>query len=251
MPAFIDLTNQQFGRLTVLHRHPERKDNRTQWVCQCNCEEHNVVVVLVGSLRSGATQSCGCLQKERVVEANTTHGLHETLEYRAWAAMKDRCYNEKNEHYRSYGGRGIMVCDEWKENFEAFYRDVGPRPSIQHSIDRRDNDLGYSKENCHWVTQVEQTRNRRTNVYYEYKGQRKILKDWCVALNISFHKTYYRMFGLGWSFEEAIQPIEFMSIVFDGETKTLQVWCDMLNLPLSKTALRILRGEAFEDIVAE
>jgi hypothetical protein len=250
MPAFLDLTNQIFGRLTVLSRHPERKDNRTQWICQCSCENKTIVVIQMGSLRSGATQSCGCLQKEAVTKSATKHGLHNFPEYRAWAAMKDRCYNEKNEHYKSYGGRGITVCDEWKESFEAFYRDMGARPTASHSLDREDNDKGYCKSNCRWVTQPVQARNRRTNVFYEHKGEKKILKDWCASLSVSYNKTYYRMFYLGWTFEEAIQSIESIPITFENETKCLFDWCDLLGLPLAKTALRILRGEIFEDIVA-
>lgn len=90
-----------------------------------------------------------------------SHGMYRTTTYKTWRSMKERVLNPLNSNFKNYGGRGITICDEWKNSFLAFYRDMGPRPSKNHSIDRIDNEKGYSKENCRWATKTEQSRNQR------------------------------------------------------------------------------------------
>jgi hypothetical protein len=90
-----------------------------------------------------------------------THGMHNTPEYRTWTGMKERCYNPSADSYKNYGGRGITVCDRWRDDFPAFYADMGPRPSENHSLDRRDTDGNYEPENCRWATRSEQQKNKR------------------------------------------------------------------------------------------
>ena len=122
--------------------------------------------------------------------------------------MRQRCHNPKNKKYHLYGGRGITVCDEWKESFEAFYRDMGPRPSPEHSIDRRDNNKGYSKENCRWATLVEQANNRRDNLYFDFDGDRKTLTEWCREFGLNYNRIRYLILKKGISFEDAIYSEE-------------------------------------------
>lgn len=157
-----DLSGQVFGRLTVLgFSHVER--NLARWICRCECGKE--LIMRGASLRNGESKSCGCLRIDRTVEVLTTHGHtagRRTPEYAVWSGMIGRCRNEKHISYPRYGGRGIDVCEEWLR-FENFIRDMGPRPSDKHSIDRRDNSLGYSKENCFWATPLEQSRNKRSN----------------------------------------------------------------------------------------
>ncbi len=200
-----DLTGNRFEKLTVILRSPENdKYGRARWECLCDPKYGgcgNVVIVQAGNLKNGNTRSCGCLLKETV----TTHGLTSSLEYNSWRGIIDRCCNEKHPAYEHYGKRGITVCDEWKESFEAFYRDMGPRPSPQHSIDRRKNDKGYSKENCRWVTPIEQQNNKRTNLYFGFAGEIKTLAQWCRVLNLSYKKTHRRIYRDGWTFEAAIE----------------------------------------------
>lgn len=166
--------------------------------------------------------------------------------------MIDRCYNEKNQHYSRYGGRGILICDEWKESFEAFYADMGSRPSDEHSIDREDNGKGYSKDNCRWTTQDVQTRNRENNVYYELNGERKLLGDWCRDLNLNIVAVTNRIYR-GWSFEEAINiPIRQNQKTlygYNGEIKSLSDWCRELGLKYTTVWARLSNGIAFEDAI--
>lgn len=165
--------------------------------------------------------------------------------------MKSRCYYKKDSRFPDYGGRGITVCDEWKDNFETFYRDMGPRPTPQHTIDRENNDLGYSKENCRWATKVDQNNNTRKNVYYELNGDRKTLAEWCRDRKLNYHTAYYRLNELGWTIEEALQSIEDRQITHDGITKSLRHWCELFGLDPKSVYLRVLRGTSLETIIAE
>lgn len=112
------------------------------------------------------------------------HGMYKTLEYKAWCGMKDRCYNEKNPYYKDYGGRGIKVCEEWRNSFLAFYKDMGPKPSPEHSLDKinNDNDKYYCKDNCRWATKIQQVANRRLTGFSGFLGVWKsppsCLKPW-------------------------------------------------------------------------
>jgi hypothetical protein len=159
-----DITGQVFGRLTVIEEAGKDKNKCVLWLCQCICG--NDVTVRGASLRNGHTSSCGCLRMDRVMEEVVTHGHciagKKTPEYTVWASMIDRCYNPNKENYPHYGGRGITVCEEWRENFEQFLSDMGTRPSLEYTLDRIDVNGNYCKNNCRWVTRLIQSRNQRT-----------------------------------------------------------------------------------------
>src|SRR5689334_4957651 len=106
------------------------------------------------------------------------HGMWNKPEYKAWQKMKDRCYNPRSQRYDRYGARGIRVCGRWLASFEAFFEDLGPRPSPEHSLERTDNDGDYCPENCRWATRAEQNRNRSDNVLLEYEGRRLTRAEW-------------------------------------------------------------------------
>lgn len=240
----LDLSGRVFGRLTVLEKLPEKTQSKAvQWLCSCTCG--NTLPVTTSRLNSGNTKSCGC----GLIENRIKHGGSYSPEYAVWKNIKERCYLQTNKSYPRYGGRGITMCEEWRDNFEAFLQDVGPRPSSAHSIDRRDNDKDYEPGNCRWATKEEQANNRESNLIYELHGETRTLAEWCKHLGINYYRTHCRLYQLGWAFEEAIVPIEYKRITYDGVTHSLQDWCGVLDLQLADVALRLLRGEAFEDIV--
>ena len=157
MPGLINLTGQTFGRLTVERRLVAPGEPR--WSCRCACGER--VSVIGDNLRSGNTTSCGCAQREVVADRNTSHGLSKAPEYSIWGGIKKRCLNPNYPEHRYYADRGITLCDEWVDDFSAFYRHIGPRPSPEHSVDRIDNDRGYEPGNVRWATKHEQNMNTR------------------------------------------------------------------------------------------
>jgi len=161
-----DLAGQTFERLTVLRKVVARNESsRTRWHCICECGKK--CIITTHELRSRHTRSCGCLRRELDMRggARVTHGAtrgpRRRSEYGIWAGMKDRCQNPNNSRYRDWGGRGIGVCKRWQESFADFFTDMGARPSSDHTIDRKNNDLDYSPDNCTWSTRAEQNRNKR------------------------------------------------------------------------------------------
>jgi len=206
MPARLELAGQNFGRLVALRDVGRNKRRLRLWSCLCECGE--MTTASSGNLRSGHTQSCGCLQRDRIAESNTktktTHGMSDTPEFLCWTSVKTRCLNPNAANYKDYGGRGITICPEWLDSFEAFYADMGPRPSSRHSIDRIDNDGPYSPENCRWATPQQQRRNSRQNVMLTYKGRTMSLAAWAEDRNLAYHCLRSRL-RLGWSVELALE----------------------------------------------
>lgn len=158
MPAPIDLTNHVYGRLTVLHESVPATYPR-KWICKCECG--NIKEIVGKSLRYGATQSCGCLNKELVSARAIIHGDHNSHLYSVWHNMKQRCGNPKHTAYSFYGELGITVCPEWEDYaaFKDWANTAGYASNL--SLDRKEGDKGYYPDNCHWTNKTIQARNQK------------------------------------------------------------------------------------------
>lgn len=183
----INQIGKRFGRLLVVEAsdsyiQPSGK-KKSMWKCKCDCGKE--ILVTGGNLQNGHTQSCGCFNKQRVSETQSKHRMCEDSAYSVWSGMLHRCTNTKSTNFKHYGGRGITVCDRWLE-FENFYADMGDKPEGM-SIDRKDNNKGYSPDNCKWSTHTEQCKNRRSTRVIEFDGKAKCLSDW--ARDIGIHRV--------------------------------------------------------------
>ncbi len=137
-------------------------------------------------------------------EMSARHGKSKTPEHRCWLKMKERCTNPNAINFERYGGRGIAVCEEWRTDFLAFYRDMGPRPSPSHSLERIDNLRGYSKENCRWATIYEQANNTRRNILITRDGRTQTRAQWCRELGLNEVLVRQRMGRDKWDAERAM-----------------------------------------------
>jgi len=191
MSKFYNLVGAKYGKLTVLsfsHVRDIYGGKSKMWNCICECG--GTTVQSTSELNYGRTKSCGCLKAEVTKKRSTTHGQASggkfTAEYRTWQNMLTRCYNPKATRFEHHGGRGIKVCDRWKNSFEAFFEDVGRKPTTAHTLDRYpDNDGNYEPSNFRWATQKQQSQNRRSTRLIEYNGVTKPLIEWTRFLGLS------------------------------------------------------------------
>lgn len=197
---FKNLTGMTFGQLTVLAFAGNRGD-KAVWRCRCFCGKE--IVAYACNLSSGKSKTCGCVRDKATGDRSRKHGLSRSSEHNAWQHMRRRCFNKRDKSYRNYGGRGITVCDEWRDSFEAFYRDMGPRPSAQHSIERINVNGDYEPNNCRWATRKEQSRNTRRNFYVTFQGITATLAEHCERLGLRYGAIALRLRRYGWSIEDA------------------------------------------------
>ena len=213
MAALEDLLGRRFDRLLVISRGPNNKNGGARWHCVCSCGGSNLVST--AQLKNGGIRSCGCLRDEaaarkRGVAISHGHKINgrETPEYHTWRSMIGRCTNPSYKNYARYGGRGIKVCERWLV-FENFLEDMGTRPLTPrgykryYSIDRRDNNGDYCKENCTWASPGQQQSNRRSNHLVTYAGREQTLSAWALEVDISKVTLRWRL-KKGWSVERAL-----------------------------------------------
>lgn len=197
MARYKDITGQKFHRLTALY--PVEGVRPMKWHCVCECGAE--VDVDAGSLRRGDTKSCGCYRRE----LHRTHGMSRSKLHGVWSGILQRCYYDKHIDNKWYSQKGLEVCEEWRCDFKVFYEwamMTGYREGL--TLDRIDNDLGYSPDNCRWRTPQEQANNRSTNIRIEYNGKTQTLKQWASELGINYSKLYGRI-KRGVPFQDAIK----------------------------------------------
>lgn len=202
-PALVPLDGRKFGRWTVLSRGSDSRNGRVRWLCKCECGK--TALIMGYSLRGGTSESCGCLKQELTKQRLTTHGSTNTPEFKIWQGMLKRCGNPNSAAFPRYGGRGITVCDRWKDSFENFLADMGPRPSPKHSIDRKKNDEGYKPGNCRWATMAQQANNRESTVILTFNGKSLTICEWAREIGVK-HQTIYCRYWNGLPIESVLRP---------------------------------------------
>ena len=166
---------------------------------KCSCGSFHIA--RSSQVKHGRVKSCGCLRSATTGARNTTHGKFGTPIYSVWNGMVDRCHNPNSQAFRNYGARGITVCDSWQK-FENFYIDMGDAPPGL-TLDREDNELGYSKTNCRWVAVETQQNNKRSNVVLQFRGESLNVTQWAKKLNVPRQLIYDRL-RQGWSTERTL-----------------------------------------------
>jgi hypothetical protein len=244
-----DLTGQVFGHWTVIckDRDVSREKHIIHYFCRCSCGKEKIVKGY--NIRKGLSPSCGCISRNNLVRISTTHGESKTTpEYRTWLNMIDRCYRPKNKSHARYGGRGITVCERWRNSYEDFLADMGRKPSSEHSIERIDNSKGYEPSNCRWATQKEQQRNRRSNRLVTYNGQTRPVAEWGEILGIR-HQIIIDRLDRGWTPErtfDATPDQNCHKITHNGETHSLVEWAGLVGISQKTIQIRLSRGWSVE-----
>lgn len=200
MSKLIDMTGKKYGRLTVLEKAYYANRN-VYWKCLCDCG--NVTIKKGILIRLGKTASCGCLHKEFVGSLNRTHGMGKTKINYVWLDMKARCLNPNHKRYKDYGGRGITIQKEWQD-FLGFYNDMKDTYREGLTIDRIDNNKGYSKENCRWVSMVTQNNNKRNSAYETVDGITATRSELADLYGVPRCTFYWRL-SKGMTVEEALK----------------------------------------------
>jgi hypothetical protein len=200
--ALRDFTGRH-GRLQAVEFLGVRRNRKghvaeTIWRVECDCGVRRTMSS--GSLAEAA--SCGCIRKERFAAKLFKHGACATRTYSSWKAMIARCTNPKNSMFYLYGGRGVTVCQRWRESFSAFIEDMGERPAGK-TLDRKDSNLGYEPGNCEWSTPREQQLNRRNTIMLTFNGKTQPLSIWADDLGVKWQVVYHRV-ARGWPLERAL-----------------------------------------------
>lgn len=199
-----NLSGMKFGKLLVTQFSHIGKHYVKYWCCVCECGDHKIIAG--NHLQRGHTKSCGCISK--VLKSTFKHGHHPksgpSPEYISWQAMKRRALYSKQDHFNRYGGRGIKCCERWLNSFENFLQDMGPRPSLFHTLDRINNDGDYCPENCRWATKKQQARSRCSSRIIQHNGKSKTLAEWAEEAGMDLRSLWQRL-KRGWDMEKSIK----------------------------------------------
>jgi hypothetical protein len=206
MPSKLNLVGLTIGRLTITERVGTHTTpggvRRSLWRCTCSCGGETTISAKIIAAKSSL--SCGCLQKERVSTAVSTHRGSRSKLYKVWTSMKQRCHNQADAGYKVYGARGITVCDEWRDSFAAFRAAVGDPPAPGMSIDRIDGTKGYEPGNVRWATSEQQMSNTSRTRHLNYKDETLTMKQWSVRMGIPY-ATLRQRIDKGMSVADALE----------------------------------------------
>lgn len=240
---------QKINRLTVIDGHTGVKSKAR--MCRCLCECGVIKEFQISNILLGKSKSCGCLSRQVTISRNKTHGKSKSPEYAVWSRMHSRCTNPIVERYPQYGGRGIRVCTRWN-SFDSFFEDMGEMPSNRHSIGRIDNDGNYESSNCRWETKEQQANNKSTNVFIEWRGDRKTYAQWAKATGISYW-TIVQRHRSGMPEEKIFDASEDghnkKSIQVNGVTRLTTEWMASVGIPISSFYYFIRKGLTPEQVV--
>ena len=200
-----DLTGKKFGKLTVIGRDGSYKSGNVRWLCKCDCGGYTHTLGCY--LKSGTVKGCSCVSSERMKRISTKHGGFGTRLYEIWRQMHRRCYGKYTKAYPHYGGRGIAVCDEWRE-FEPF-RDWGLSHGYSDdlTIDRIDVNGNYCPENCRWATDKEQANNKRNNHFLKFNGEKHTVSEWADRYGVEQRKLFARLQYREWDLKAALESL--------------------------------------------
>lgn len=257
-PGHPDISGQRFGLWTALRQSEDRLyDGVRAHECVCDCGTTRIVAT--NRLINGSTKSCGCMALKMSAIANRKHGLSKHRLQGTWRSMKERCYNPNAENYARYGGRGIAVCDRWRNSFEAFVLDNEALALPGLTLDRRNNSQGYSPENCRWISRIGQANNRDNNMVLTCNGRSQTCAQWAREIGMAEQVVRKRV-QAGWSDEEAIltplrprrRPEDIpptpqrrdshSQITCDGRSQTYSEWADELGVDPFTLRARINAG---------
>jgi transposase-like protein len=190
-----DEVGNVYEKLTVVEFAGKTKSGDSRWLCKCECGK--TTTVARGELRKGSTKSCGCHRAR-------SSGNYKTSEYTSWKEMKRRCDpNYKDKHL--YADRGITLCEQWRTSFNTFLADMGPKPFPEATVDRKNNDLGYTPDNCRWATKLEQSQNTRKARMLTFSGETLCLREWARRLGVRHRTIARRLDEQGWNMEQIVE----------------------------------------------
>lgn len=220
------LLGQTFMWLTVIGGL-EKHRGRYKWRCQCKCGA--IAYASTADLKAERVTSCGCRQAAMRQEQSEP-SKSSRPEYVIWQGMKKRCYNDACRSWKSYGGRGIRVCDEWRDSFDAFFRDMGPRPTAQHSLDRIDVNGHYEPSNCRWVLRKQQANNKQSTVRLTLGGKTHTIGEWAEITGIPYRTIALRL-KLGWTVERALTQPKRLNRKYERSIRwhTYNTWRSMIG----------------------
>lgn len=256
MSVPLDIVGQKYGKLTVVEYLGIRRANcghTASWfkcICDCGneCEKKGT------TLKTGKSNSCGCLYKELAHKKPNYHGKRNIKLYQVWCSFRRRCNSPTDAAYKNYGGRGIGYAPEWDDylTFERWAFENGYKQDVGLTLERIDVNKGYTPENCCWASRKRQSNNKRNNLYFTLDGVTHTLAEWCEIYKVPYSRVDARMNALGWSFEDALfkdRCFPIHTITYKGKTKTTKEWSEITGLSTNLIRSRLKNGWTPEEII--